>query len=89
MADQSSDISKQEIQQQLELILHSKDFMASQRLKDFLAFIVQATLDGKGEELKAYKIAIDVFGLEEDFDPNTNPMIRTEAGRLRSKLDHY
>ena len=89
MADQSSDISKQEIQQQLELILHSKDFMASQRLKDFLGFIVQATLDGKGEELKAYKIAIDVFGLEEDFDPNTNPMIRTEAGRLRSKLDHY
>lgn len=48
---------------------------------------MQATLDGKGEELKAYKIAIDVFGLEEDFDPNTNPMIRTEAGRLRSKLD--
>ena len=89
MKKDKSEISKQEIEQQLELILNSKDFMASQRLKDFLIFIVNATLDGKGEELKAYKIALDVFGLEEDFDPNSNPMIRTEAGRLRSKLDHY
>lgn len=81
--------SKQEVRRQLERILESDDFSASKRLKDFLVFIVEATLSGKADELKAYKIALDVFGLDPGFDPNINPVVRTEAGRLRSKLDHY
>jgi hypothetical protein len=69
--------------------LESKDFQASPRLKDFLAFVVEKTLAAKGQELKAYTIGVEVFALGKDFDPNTNPLVRTEAGRLRSKLEHF
>lgn len=82
-------ITSEEVRAQLDEILDSADFQASQRLKDFLSYIVEQTLDGKGKDLKAYNIAVDVFSLGENFDPRVNPLIRTEAGRLRGKLDHY
>ena len=82
-------ITVPEVQKQLKDILNSADFQASARLKKFLKYIVDAALSGKGANIKAYTIAVDVFDLSENFDPRTNPLVRTEAGRLRSKLDHY
>ncbi len=82
-------ITAPEVHKQLKEILNSADFQASQRLKNFLKYIVEAVLNGKSADIKAYTIAVDVFGLSENFDPRTNPLVRTEAGRLRSKLDHY
>lgn len=82
-------ITTAQIRQHLTDILSSSSFQASQRLKDFLSYIVNSTLAGKGKDLKAYTIATEVFKLGKNFDPRTNPLIRTEAGRLRSKLDHY
>ena len=82
-------ITAEEIKTQLAEILNSADFQASQRLKDFLSYVVEQTLSGKGGGIKAYNLAVDVFGLGESFDPRVNPLIRTEAGRLRGKLDHY
>ena len=82
-------ITAYEVQEQLKEILNSADFQASPRLKNFLKYIVDAVLNGKSTDIKAYTIAVDVFGLNENFDPRTNPLVRTEAGRLRSKLDHY
>lgn len=82
-------ITPDEVRAQLAKILNSGDFQASQRLKDFLSYIVEGTLNGKGGSLKAYSIAVDVFGLGENFDSRLNPLVRTEAGRLRGKLDHY
>jgi len=82
-------ISTVQIRQHLAEILNSSSFQASQRLKDFLSYIVESTLAGKGEGLKAYTIATEVFKLGDNFDPRINPLVRTEAGRLRSKLDHY
>ena len=82
-------IAPEEIRIQLHEILESKDFQASPRLRDFLNFVVERTITGHGQDLKAYTVALEVFGLGTDFDPNTNPLIRTEAGRLRSKLEHF
>ncbi len=82
-------ITSTEVRKQLADILNSADFQASQRLRDFFTYIVNAKLNGKGTAIKAYTIAVDVFGLGKNFDPRINPLVRTEAGRLRSKLDHY
>ena len=51
-------ITAEEVRVQLAEILNSADFQASQRLKDFLSYIVEQTLDGKGRDLKAYNIAV-------------------------------
>ncbi|MBQ4133510.1 MAG: hypothetical protein IJD04_07255 [Desulfovibrionaceae bacterium] len=82
-------ISEAEIRKQLEDIFKSRDFVASQRLMDFLNYIVDQALAGKDKNIKAYNIAVDVFGAGADFDSQINPLVRTEAVRLRSKLEHY
>lgn len=77
------------VREQLEKILGSDGFKTSDKLSRFLNYIVEETLAGRAGQLKAYTIAVEVFGRELDFDPQTNPAIRVEAGRLRSKLEHY
>ncbi len=39
--------------------------------------------------LKAYTIAVTVFGRSNDFDPQIDPIVSVEAGRLPRALDHY
>ena len=78
-----------EVREQLGDILASDNFLSSERLRNFLTFIVEETLKGRGNNLKAYCIAVEVFNYPEDFDPSVNPIVRVEAGRLRSKLDRF
>ena len=81
--------SREAIQEQLRKILGSEDFQASDRLKRLLEFLVSETLEGRGEALKAYTIALAVFDRDESFDPQVDPTVRVEAGKLRSKLERY
>jgi TolB-like protein len=73
----------------LKRILNSPDFVATQRSKDFLRFVVEETLAGRGDTLKAYTIATRVFGREKDFDPLLDPIVRVQAGKLRRVLERY
>lgn len=81
--------SAQEIRQEMTAMLASEDFSASERNKRFLAYIVEETLAGRAERIKAYSIATDVFGRNQDFDPQQNPIVRIEAARLRRALENY
>jgi adenylate cyclase len=73
----------------LENLLAQPAFRASQRNKNFLRFIVEETLAGRSDRLKAYTIAVDVFGRGVDFDGTLDPVVRIEAGRLRHALARY
>jgi hypothetical protein len=74
----------------LERILASAGFCQSERLSRFLRFAVEETLHGRGDQLKEYFLGVEVFDREECYDPRTDPIVRVEAGRLRSKLaKHY
>jgi adenylate cyclase len=77
------------VRAQLERILEHRDFEASDRVRDFLRFVVEETLVGRGHRLKGYTIATEVFGRGEDFDANLDPVVRIQAGRLRRALEHY
>lgn len=63
--------------------------MASDRLRNFLRFVVEETLAGRPDRLKAYTIALEVLGRDAGFDPQNDPIVRMEAGKLRRRLDHY
>jgi serine/threonine-protein kinase len=54
-----------------------------------LRFIVEETLAGRSNGLKEYTLGVDAFDRGEDFDPRLNPIVRIEAGRLRSRLKQY
>jgi TolB-like protein len=79
----------QAVRRELDTILSSHGFVQSKRLADFLRFVVERHLDGKDAELKETLLAVEVFGRKPDYDPKQDSIVRTEAGRLRSKLVEY
>ena len=85
----SEDLDPGLVQEQLERILGSSDFDASERNRRFLRYVVDEMLAGRGERIKAYGIATSVLERDESFDPQTDPIVRIEASRLRRSLDRY
>src|SRR3954463_8814698 len=77
------------IRLQLRRMLESEDFARNQRLSGFLRHVVERDLDGRDPELKESIIAVEVFGRKPDFDPRLDSIVRTEAGRVRSRLADY
>lgn len=78
-----------ECQAQLHRILSSPDFEATEREHRFLAYITEETLAGRGNRIKAYSIAVEVFGREASFDAQNDPIVRIAAGHLRRALERY
>jgi TolB-like protein/Flp pilus assembly protein TadD len=54
-----------------------------------LRFLVQEAIRGNSAQLKEYALAVSVFDKRESFDPRFDPIVRVEAGRLRTRLKHY
>ena len=84
-----SESDQKAIREQLVRILNSGPFHQSQRRQRFLEYLVNETLAGRGERLKAYNVALEVFERPETFDPTIDPLVRIEAARLREKLREY
>lgn len=81
--------TQDEIRRQLDRIVANAAFETSQRNRNFLRYVVEETLLGRAERIKAYSVATVVFQRDADFDPQTDPIVRIEASRLRRALDHY
>lgn len=73
----------------LERLLAWPDLARSPQLTSFLQYIVQRTLYGQEQSIKAYSIAVDVFGRPAGFDPQLDPIVRVQARRLRALLKQY
>jgi adenylate cyclase len=73
----------------VERIVASSDFIASERARMFLRYIVEEALEGRSDRIKAFSVAIEVFGRDPTFDAQNDPVVRIEAGRLRRALEHY
>src|SRR6187455_2269771 len=82
-------LSPQLLQDELQRVVVSRDFMNSERKQRFLKYVVQETLAGRADRIKAYTIAVDAFDRDPSFDPLADPVVRIEAGRLRRCLEHY
>ena len=74
---------------QLDRVLASPGFARNERLSRFLRFVVERHLEGRDAELKESLLAIEVFGRPADYDPQQDPIVRTEASRLRARLNEY
>jgi adenylate cyclase len=82
-------IEEPRVRAELARLLASSEFAASPRHRRFLTYIVDETLAGRADRLKAYNIAISAFDRDESFDPQQDSIVRIEAGRLRRALDHF
>jgi adenylate cyclase len=82
-------ISADLIQAQLERVMASRAFDASHRNRAFLRFVVEETLAGRADRIKAYTIGTGVLERDGAFDPQEDPIVRIEASRLRRSLERY
>ncbi len=82
-------IRTEDIHRQLERICAGTAFRGSLRLTRFLTFVVETTLAGKSDTVKAYTIAVEALDRGSDFNPESDPIVRVEAGRLRHALARY
>jgi hypothetical protein len=78
-----------EIRAALKDILMSSAFSHSPMLTAFLTFVVETTLVGRGDRIKAYTVAVDGLGRRPDFNPETDAIVRVHAIRIRSALKRY
>jgi serine/threonine protein kinase/tetratricopeptide (TPR) repeat protein len=67
----------------------SRTFRQSKRLVRFLSFIVERALLEQGDQLNEYLIGVEVYERPDSFDPQTDTIVRSEARRLRRKLQDY
>ena len=81
--------SAEQVKTELARVLGSTVFAQAGRSTEFLRFVVEETLAGRADRLKGYTIAIEVFDKPPEFDAQTDPLVRVEAGRLRRRLIEY
>ncbi len=77
------------VRDQLDRILKSEYFNASVRISRFLRYVTEATLEGKAGEIKETSIGVSVYDRDPTYDPKIDTVVRSEARRLRQKLDRY
>jgi adenylate cyclase len=83
------DVPEEIVRTHLKRLIQSSRFKASEKQKRFLKFIVEETLQGRATQLKAYTVAIAVYDRPSSFNPQVDPIVRVEAGRLRRALENY
>jgi len=82
-------IPQQAVIEELHNISTSKLFSGAGRAWEFLNYVVGETLAGRADRLKGYRIGIDVFKRQDDFDAEKSSIVRVEAQRLRHLLERY
>jgi adenylate cyclase len=78
-----------EVRSALERVLASDCFSSASRPSGFLRYVVEETLAGRGDRLKGYTIAVEVFDKPGNFDTQSDSQVRVEAARLRQRLAQY
>lgn len=79
----------QQAREELESVLGSAAFIRSPNLTRLLRYVCEKRLEGHGEDLKEYNIAVEALGRPPEFDPATNSIVRSEMHRLREKLARF
>ncbi|MGX1787792.1 hypothetical protein ACWIGM_13670 [Bosea sp. NPDC055332] len=87
--DGSEPVAPEEIRAELDRVLASDIFRSAPQLTAFLSYVVEQALAGRAGELKGYTIAVEAFGRPVEFDPQSDPIVRVEGGRLRKALNLY
>lgn len=82
-------VLSEDVPAELRRILASADFPATPRNRRFLSYVVDKELAGSADEISARSIGMHVFQRGAGFNPNADPIVRIEAGKLRRDLEIY
>lgn len=80
---------RKKIRQQLNRLLETHHFKNSKRYPTLLRFIVEETLDGRGEFLKERLLGVHVFDRPADYDTAADPIVRVTIAEIRKRIAQY
>jgi len=82
-------LDQTKLRAQVERLAASAEFARADRMVQFLRYVVEKTLEGDRIALRERQIGISVFERPLDWDPKLDNIVRSEARRLRDKLEAY
>jgi len=75
--------------EELQAILSSGAFASSKRGQQFLQYIVEESLAGRGHLLKERSIGVELFSRSPSYDTGNDSVVRVAAGDVRQRLKEY
>lgn len=88
----SSELGTEErdgVREQLERMLETHHFRQSRRYPALLRFIVEETLEGRGDLLKERILGVEVFGRDPSYDTSSDPVVRVTIAEIRKRIAQY
>jgi hypothetical protein len=80
---------KEAVRQQMNRLLQTSHFSNSRRYPALFKFIVEETLEGRGEFLKERLLGVRVFGRPADYDTASDPIVRVTIAEIRKRIAQY
>ena len=74
---------------ELQAVLESGIFSKAPNLKHFLEYVSEQYFAGNSDQVKEYSIAVHALHRQEQFDPQSDTIVRVTAHTLRKKLEQY
>ena len=87
MVDAGLDVSR--CRDELNSVLASRTFQNAPALSKILQYICNKHLEGKGDSITEWNIALDALGRSSDFDPEKDSIVRVELHLLRKRLADF
>jgi hypothetical protein len=70
-------------------VANSPTFQRSPRLREFLIYAAECTINERLEGVREQQIAANVFNRKPDYNPGQDNIVRVEARSLRKRLEAY
>jgi hypothetical protein len=80
---------KDRVRRQMERLLETAHFRNSRRYPALFRFIVEETLEGRGEFLKERLLGVRVFNRPPDYDTADDPIARVTIAEIRKRIAQY
>lgn len=74
---------------ELRAVLESRSFARAPKLAGLLSYLCEKMFSGEARQIKEYSIGVEVFSRGDDFDQDSDSIVRVEANRLRKRLAEY
>src|SRR5271170_4759375 len=80
---------KDQVRRQMNRLLATTHFKNSRRYPALFRFIVEETLEGRGEFLKERLLGVRVFNRPPDYDTADDPIVRVTIAEIRKRIAQY
>jgi hypothetical protein len=84
-----SEEEKDQVRRQMHRLLETAHFKNSRRYPALFQFIVEETLEGRGEFLKERLLGVRVFHRPPDYDTASDPIVRVTIAEIRKRIAQY